>query len=85
MCNLRLHYVPTALPRHQQHKSQHTLRRRVERMSFHELLDNAIFLAAVVALVSIPVFGWLSDRIGRDVLCELPLRDGVRLSPILAT
>ena len=54
-------------------------------MSFHELLDNAIFLAAVVALVSIPVFGWLSDRIGRDVLCELPLRDGVRLSPILAT
>jgi MFS transporter, MHS family, shikimate and dehydroshikimate transport protein len=26
---------------------------------------NAIFLAAVVALVMIPVFGWLSDRIGR--------------------
>lgn len=29
------------------------------------LIINAIFLAAVVALVSIPVFGWLSDRIGR--------------------
>jgi len=29
------------------------------------VIINAIFLAAVVALVMIPVFGWLSDRIGR--------------------
>jgi MHS family shikimate/dehydroshikimate transporter-like MFS transporter len=29
------------------------------------VIINAIFLAAVVALVIIPVFGWLSDRIGR--------------------
>ncbi|MES5487252.1 MFS transporter [Bradyrhizobium sp. INPA03-11B] len=29
------------------------------------VIINAIFLAAVVALLMIPVFGWLSDRIGR--------------------
>ena len=29
------------------------------------VIINAIFLAAVVALAMIPVFGWLSDRIGR--------------------
>jgi MHS family shikimate/dehydroshikimate transporter-like MFS transporter len=29
------------------------------------LIINAIFLAAIVALLMIPVFGWLSDRIGR--------------------
>lgn len=29
---------------------------------------NAIFLAAVVALVMIPVFGWLSDRVGRKTM-----------------
>ncbi|OKO69739.1 MFS transporter [Bradyrhizobium sp. NAS96.2] len=29
------------------------------------VIINAIFLAAVVALPMIPVFGWLSDRIGR--------------------
>jgi len=29
------------------------------------VIINAVFLAAVVALVMIPVFGWLSDRIGR--------------------
>ena len=29
------------------------------------VIINAIFLAAVVALVMIPVFGWLSDRVGR--------------------
>jgi len=29
------------------------------------VIINAIFLSAVVALVAIPVFGWLSDRVGR--------------------
>jgi MFS transporter, MHS family, shikimate and dehydroshikimate transport protein len=29
---------------------------------------NAIFLAAVLALVMIPVFGWLSDRVGRKTM-----------------
>jgi MHS family shikimate/dehydroshikimate transporter-like MFS transporter len=29
------------------------------------VIINAIFIAAVVALLMIPVFGWLSDRIGR--------------------
>ncbi|NEU94517.1 MFS transporter [Bradyrhizobium uaiense] len=29
------------------------------------VIINAIFIAAVVALAMIPVFGWLSDRIGR--------------------
>jgi MFS transporter, MHS family, shikimate and dehydroshikimate transport protein len=29
---------------------------------------NAILLSAVVALVAIPVFGWLSDRIGRKTM-----------------
>ena len=29
------------------------------------VIINAIFLAAAVALLMIPVFGWLSDRIGR--------------------
>ena len=32
------------------------------------VIINAIFLAAVVALVMIPVFGWLSDRIGRKMM-----------------
>jgi MFS transporter, MHS family, shikimate and dehydroshikimate transport protein len=32
------------------------------------VIINAIFLAAVVALVMIPVFGWLSDRIGRKLM-----------------
>lgn len=32
------------------------------------VIINAIFLAAVVALVMIPIFGWLSDRIGRKVM-----------------
>jgi MFS transporter, MHS family, shikimate and dehydroshikimate transport protein len=29
---------------------------------------NAILVSAVVALVAIPVFGWLSDRIGRKTM-----------------
>jgi len=29
---------------------------------------NAILLSAVVALLAIPVFGWLSDRVGRKTL-----------------
>jgi MFS transporter, MHS family, shikimate and dehydroshikimate transport protein len=29
---------------------------------------NAIFLSAVVALVAIPFFGWLSDRLGRKTM-----------------
>jgi MFS transporter, MHS family, shikimate and dehydroshikimate transport protein len=32
------------------------------------VIINAIFLAAVVALVMIPIFGWLSDQIGRKVM-----------------
>jgi MFS transporter, MHS family, shikimate and dehydroshikimate transport protein len=32
------------------------------------VIINAIFLAAVVALVMIPLFGWLSDRIGRKAM-----------------
>jgi MFS transporter, MHS family, shikimate and dehydroshikimate transport protein len=32
------------------------------------VIINAIFLAAVVGLVTIPVFGWLSDRIGRKAM-----------------
>jgi MFS transporter, MHS family, shikimate and dehydroshikimate transport protein len=32
------------------------------------VIINAIFLAAVVALVMIPIFGWLSDRIGRKMM-----------------
>jgi MFS transporter, MHS family, shikimate and dehydroshikimate transport protein len=29
---------------------------------------NAIFLSALVALIAIPLFGWLSDRIGRKTM-----------------
>jgi MFS transporter, MHS family, shikimate and dehydroshikimate transport protein len=32
------------------------------------VIINAIFLTAVVALTMIPIFGWLSDRIGRKVM-----------------
>jgi len=32
------------------------------------VIINAIFLAAAVALLAIPVFGWLSDRIGRKTM-----------------
>ena len=32
------------------------------------VIINAIFLSAIVALVAIPVFGWLSDRIGRKMM-----------------
>jgi MFS transporter, MHS family, shikimate and dehydroshikimate transport protein len=32
------------------------------------VIINAIFLSAIVALVAIPVFGWLSDRIGRKTM-----------------
>jgi hypothetical protein len=31
------------------------------------LLLNAIFIAALVEVVSIPLFGWLSDHVGRRV------------------
>jgi MFS transporter, MHS family, shikimate and dehydroshikimate transport protein len=32
------------------------------------VIINAVFLSAVVALAAIPVFGWLSDRIGRKTM-----------------
>jgi MHS family shikimate/dehydroshikimate transporter-like MFS transporter len=32
------------------------------------MILNAIFLAAAIGLVAIPVFGWLSDRIGRKTM-----------------
>jgi MHS family shikimate/dehydroshikimate transporter-like MFS transporter len=32
-----------------------------------ELLLNAIFIAALVAAIAIPLFGWLSDHIGRRI------------------
>src|SRR5262252_8460561 len=33
-----------------------------------DVIINAIFLSAVVALIAIPLFGWLSDRIGRKTM-----------------
>jgi MHS family shikimate/dehydroshikimate transporter-like MFS transporter len=33
-----------------------------------DLILNAIFLAAVIGLIAIPVFGWLSDWIGRKTM-----------------
>jgi hypothetical protein len=41
----------------------------------------------VVALVAIPVFGWLSDRIGRKTmfLRKLRVRDSFRLPDVLAS
>ena len=32
------------------------------------LILNALLLSAVVALVAIPFFGWLSDRVGRKAM-----------------
>jgi hypothetical protein len=49
------------------------------------VIFNAILLSSTVAIVAIPLFGWLSDRPQDDVLCKLPVRDGFRLPDVLAS
>jgi MHS family shikimate/dehydroshikimate transporter-like MFS transporter len=49
------------------------------------VIINAILLSAVVAFVAIPLFGWLSDKIGRKtMLWKLPVCDGFRFPDVLA-